>query len=71
MVEELISPSDGVPLDKVSCPVCGARFRWTHVCRKMPKQPCITRELVQNPPKWVTKKRNCTEPRTVYDMTAT
>jgi len=36
---------------KVKCPVCGSRFKFTHVCRKMPNHPCITREWAKNPPK--------------------
>lgn len=38
-------------VEKVSCPVCKARFRWEHVCRKMRHHPCVTREWALNPPK--------------------
>jgi len=36
---------------RVRCPVCAARFKHTHVCRKLSNHPCITREWALNPPK--------------------
>lgn len=31
-------------LRRVKCPVCGAKFKYSHVCRELPNHPCITRE---------------------------
>lgn len=33
---------------KVKCPICGAKFKWTHICRKLEDNTRITRDWVLN-----------------------
>lgn len=46
----------GKNVEQVKCPVCNARFKYTHVCREIPNRnvtggTCITRQWALNPPK--------------------
>lgn len=39
----------GLPFMKtVKCPHCKAKFKYSHVCRKLKNHPCITRDYVDN-----------------------
>ena len=44
-------------MNKIKCPVCGAHFKYSHVCRKLFNHPCITRKWALNPPKKYRKEK--------------
>lgn len=43
--------SNKTTLKRVKCPVCAAKFKYSHVCRELPNHPCITRVWALSPPK--------------------